>query len=49
MKAVKMVEKIPMMIPEHMKANGMPRMPVPREALSKCVRVSLSLQKKGVN
>lgn len=43
-KAVKMVEKIPMMRPEHMKANGMPRIPVPKEALSKCVRVSLSLQ-----
>jgi len=44
-KAVKMVAIIPIPRPEYIKAMGMPRMPVPKEAFSKCVKVSLSLNR----
>lgn len=44
MNAVKMVAKIPSTIPEYINAIGIERMPVPREALSRWVRVSLSLK-----
>lgn len=43
MKAVTMVDIIPMANPEYMKAIGMARIPVPREAFSRCVRVSIFL------
>lgn len=43
MKAVKMVRTTPRAIPECLKATGIERMPVPSEAFSKCVKVSLSL------
>lgn len=46
MKAVIIVAKIPIIIPEYIKAMGMDKMPVPKEAFSKCVNVSLSLEKK---
>jgi len=39
-----MVAKMPITRPEHIKANGMPRMPVPKYACNKCAKVSLSLK-----
>ena len=45
MMAVTIVANIPIIIPEYMKAIGIDRIPVPKEAFSKCVKVSLSLKK----
>lgn len=47
--AVNIVANIPNTKPEHINANGIARMPVPSEALSKCVIVSPSLQTKKKN
>lgn len=46
MRAVKIVAKMPITIPELIKAIGIERIPVPREAFKRCVRVSQSLKKK---
>lgn len=42
----KIVEKIPNTKPEALNAAGIDKIPVPNEALSKCVRVSMSLKIK---
>lgn len=39
----KMVEKMPITSPADLKAAGIDKMPVPKEALSRCVRVSMFL------
>lgn len=44
----RIVEKIPKTRPEALKAAGMDKIPVPREAFSKWVKVSQSLQKKTI-
>lgn len=43
MSAVRTVAKMPSARPEYINATGIARMPVPREAFSKCVTVSPSL------
>lgn len=43
MRAVIIVAIIPMIIPEYMNAMGIDKIPVPKEAFSKCVKVSPSL------
>lgn len=41
-----MVAKIPTTKPALMNATGIARMPVPRDAFNKCVKVSQSLENK---
>lgn len=48
MMAVTIVANMPIIMPEYMKAIGIDKIPVPKEAFSKCVKVSLSLKQKKI-
>lgn len=48
-KAVTIVRKIPNTRPDDLKANGIDKIPVPSDAFSKCVNVSLSLPGEKCN